>query len=84
MPRSVPKRVVTRSSKTAARGPATAPEVPSEAEKSPDSGPELDLNALIVEIDLEKLATHTFSLDEAETAFRLFDERKTEKAVFLL
>ena len=55
MPRSVPKRVVTRSSKTAARGPATAPEVPSEAEKSPDSGPELDLNALIVEIDLEKL-----------------------------
>ena len=35
-------------------------------------------------IDLEKLATHTFSLDEAETAFRLFDERKTEKAVFLL
>lgn len=36
------------------------------------------------EIDLEKLATHTFSLDEAETAFRLFDERKTEKAVFVL
>ena len=35
-------------------------------------------------IDLEKLATHTFNLDEAETAFRLFDERKTEKAVFLL
>ena len=36
------------------------------------------------QIDLEKLATHTFSLDEAETAFRLFDERKTEKAVFVL
>ncbi|MGQ3038972.1 MAG: zinc-binding dehydrogenase, partial [Neoaquamicrobium sediminum] len=35
-------------------------------------------------IDLEKLATHTFSLDEAETAFRLFDERKTEKAVFVM
>lgn len=35
-------------------------------------------------IDLEKLATHTFNLDEAETAFRLFDERKTEKAVFLM
>lgn len=34
-------------------------------------------------IDLEKLATHRFSLDEAETAFRLFDERKTEKAVFV-
>ena len=35
-------------------------------------------------IDLERLATHRFSLAEAETAFRLFDERKTEKAVFVL
>ena len=35
-------------------------------------------------IDLERLATHRFGLDEAETAFRLFDERKTEKAVFIL
>jgi L-iditol 2-dehydrogenase len=35
-------------------------------------------------IDLEKLATHRFRLDEAETAFRMFDERKTEKAVFVL
>jgi L-iditol 2-dehydrogenase len=34
-------------------------------------------------IDLECLATHRFSIDEAETAFRLFDERKTEKAVFV-
>lgn len=34
-------------------------------------------------IDLERLATHTFKLSEAETAFRLFDERKTEKAVFV-
>jgi propanol-preferring alcohol dehydrogenase len=34
-------------------------------------------------IDLDRLATHRFSLDEAETAFRLFDERKTEKAVFV-
>jgi propanol-preferring alcohol dehydrogenase len=34
-------------------------------------------------IDLERLATHRFSIDEAETAFRLFDERKTEKAVFV-
>ena len=35
-------------------------------------------------IDLERLATHRFALDEAETAFRLFDERKTEKAVFVM
>lgn len=35
------------------------------------------------DVDLERLATHRFSLDEAETAFRLFDERKTEKAVFV-
>jgi propanol-preferring alcohol dehydrogenase len=35
------------------------------------------------QIDLERLATHRFPLDEAETAFRLFDERKTEKAVFV-
>ncbi len=34
-------------------------------------------------IDLERLATHTFRLDEAETAFRLFDQRETEKAVFV-
>ncbi len=35
-------------------------------------------------IDLERLATHQFRLDQAETAFRMFDERKTEKAVFVL
>lgn len=35
-------------------------------------------------INLEKLATHRFRLDEAETAFRMFDERKTEKAVFVV
>jgi threonine dehydrogenase-like Zn-dependent dehydrogenase len=34
-------------------------------------------------IPVEKLVTHTFALDEAEKAFRLFDERKTEKAVFI-
>ncbi len=36
------------------------------------------------DINLERLATHTFSLEEAEAAFRLFDERKTEKAVFVM
>lgn len=34
-------------------------------------------------IDLERLATHTFALHEAETAFRMFDARETEKAVFV-
>lgn len=34
-------------------------------------------------IDLERLATHTFALQEAETAFRMFDARETEKAVFV-
>jgi propanol-preferring alcohol dehydrogenase len=32
---------------------------------------------------VEKLVTHQFKLEEAEKAFRLFDERKTEKAVFV-
>jgi propanol-preferring alcohol dehydrogenase len=35
-------------------------------------------------IDLGRLATHTFDLGEAETAFRMFDQRKTEKAVFVV
>ena len=34
-------------------------------------------------INLERLATHRFSIDEAATAFRMFDERKTEKAVLV-
>jgi 2-desacetyl-2-hydroxyethyl bacteriochlorophyllide A dehydrogenase len=34
-------------------------------------------------LPVEKLVTHQFKLDEAEKAFRLFDERKTEKAVFV-
>ena len=31
----------------------------------------------------EQLVTHTFSIEQAEQAFRMFDERKTEKAVFV-
>jgi 2-desacetyl-2-hydroxyethyl bacteriochlorophyllide A dehydrogenase len=34
-------------------------------------------------LPVEKLVSHTFKIDEAETAFRMFDERKTEKAVFV-
>ncbi|MGI9416566.1 MAG: zinc-binding dehydrogenase [Geminicoccaceae bacterium] len=34
-------------------------------------------------IDLERLATHTFKLEEAEKAFHMFDRRETEKAVFV-
>ena len=34
-------------------------------------------------LPVEKLVTHTFKLEEAADAFRLFDERKTEKAVFV-
>ena len=44
-----------------------------------------EITAFITEkaIPVEKLVTHRFSLDEAAEAFRLFDERKTEKAVFV-
>ncbi|MDB5085493.1 MAG: putative zinc-type alcohol dehydrogenase-like protein YdjJ [Bacilli bacterium] len=35
------------------------------------------------QIPVEKLVTHTFQISEAEQAFRLFDERKTEKVVFV-
>lgn len=35
------------------------------------------------EVPVEKMITHRFSLDEAPEAFRMFDQRETEKAVFV-
>lgn len=35
------------------------------------------------EVPVEKMITHRFSLDEAQEAFRMFDQRETEKAVFV-
>jgi propanol-preferring alcohol dehydrogenase len=35
------------------------------------------------EVPVEKMITHRFCLDEAPKAFRMFDERETEKAVFV-
>ena len=35
-------------------------------------------------IELEWLAIHKVSHDDAESVFRLFDERKTEKAALVL
>jgi threonine dehydrogenase-like Zn-dependent dehydrogenase len=35
------------------------------------------------QLPVEKMITHRFGLDDAPEAFRLFDERKTEKAVFV-
>ena len=34
-------------------------------------------------IPVEKLISHDFSIDQAEEAFRAFDQRETEKAVFV-
>lgn len=34
-------------------------------------------------VPVEKMITHRFSLDQAAEAFRMFDERKTEKAIFV-
>lgn len=35
------------------------------------------------EVPVEKMITHRFSLDQAPEAFRMFDQRETEKAVFV-
>jgi propanol-preferring alcohol dehydrogenase len=34
-------------------------------------------------IPVDKLITHRFSIDQAAEAFRMFDQRQTEKAVFV-
>lgn len=35
------------------------------------------------QVPVEKLITHRFSIEQAEVAFRMFDQRETEKAVFV-
>jgi propanol-preferring alcohol dehydrogenase len=35
-------------------------------------------------VPLDRLVTHEFGLDQAEEAFRRFDARETEKAVFVI
>ncbi|MFN8590633.1 MAG: zinc-binding dehydrogenase [Thermomicrobiales bacterium] len=45
--------------------------------------PEIARFVIEREVPVEKLITHRFSLDEAPSAFRMFDERLTEKAVFI-
>ena len=44
-----------------------------------------DISRFVVDhaIPVEKLITHRFPLDDAANAFRMFDERLTEKAVFV-
>ena len=44
-----------------------------------------DITRFVVDhqISVEKLITHRFPLDDAANAFRMFDERLTEKAVFV-
>jgi propanol-preferring alcohol dehydrogenase len=34
-------------------------------------------------LPVEKLVTHEFTIQEAEKAFRMFDNHETEKAVFV-
>src|SRR5438477_280743 len=44
--------------------------------------PEIARVIVEAEVPLDRLVTHKFSLDQAEEAFRRFDARETEKAVF--
>jgi len=44
--------------------------------------PEIARLAVAQNLPVEDLVTHRFSIDEAETAFGMFDRRETEKAVF--
>ncbi len=45
--------------------------------------PEIARFVVEKEIDVAGMITHRFPLEEAATAFRMFDERQTEKAVFV-
>jgi L-iditol 2-dehydrogenase len=45
--------------------------------------PEIARFALAHELPLEKLVTHRFPIEDAADAFRMFDARETEKAVFV-
>lgn len=45
--------------------------------------PEITRFVIERKVPVEKLITHRFALDDAPTAFRMFDERLTEKAVFI-
>jgi propanol-preferring alcohol dehydrogenase len=45
--------------------------------------PELARFVVAHDIPVERMVSHRFSLDEAPTAFRMFDERQTAKAVFV-
>jgi propanol-preferring alcohol dehydrogenase len=35
------------------------------------------------QLPVERLVTHRFSIEQAADAFRMFDQRETEKAVFV-
>jgi propanol-preferring alcohol dehydrogenase len=45
--------------------------------------PEIARFAVEHDLPLEKLVTHRFGIEQAADAFRMFDDRETEKAVFV-